>query len=197
MQALAYLVYFRQVLVGACLPNGMSWLLWTCGTLVLLAIEADSGAPISVLLLPAVCAFCSFVLAVRCLVLGSYIAPDPQDWAVLALDAAILLGYAAAAYGPSSAAASLGLIFVMLPGLSSTVASWPILRTTFREPGNERPTAWFVWSAAYGLSAVTVMAEGLHWAFLAYPLLNQAVHILMGFLAMNGGDSPAAEPGRT
>jgi hypothetical protein len=193
MQALAYLIYLRQVVAGECRPNGMTWLLWTVGTLVFLAIEADIGAPVSVLLLPAVCALCSLWLAVRCFVRASYIAPEPQDRTILALDAAILAGYGALVYGPFAvpSGSAAGLVFVMLPGISSVVAGWPIVRTTSIDPGNERPLAWFVWSAAYTLVALAAIAEGLSWPYLAYPAMNLGLHLVIGALAMRRLDSPA------
>ncbi len=68
-------------------------------------------------------------------------------------------------------------------------SSWPALRATFRDPGNERPLAWFVWSAAYGLLALAAMAEGLAWPFLVYPVLSQVTELLIGVFALDGGES--------
>jgi hypothetical protein len=186
-QALAYLIYARQVLRGACRPNGMSWLMWTYGTLVFFVIEVGTGAPLSVLLLPGICAVCSVFVAAESFRRAAYVAPQRQDWAILGVDVAILAGYLAMAWGPR--AGELALIFVLLPGISSTLQSWPILRTTCLEPGHERPLAWFVWSAAYGLMALAAMADGLSWHYLVYPLLSQPVHILIGFFAMQGRES--------
>jgi hypothetical protein len=192
-QALAYLIYARQMLCGECRPNGMTWLMWTYGTVVFFLIEADTGAPLSVLLLPGICTACSVYVAAESFRRASYVAPDRQDWAILGLDGAILLGYLALAYGPWPTP-ELALLFVLLPGISATLQSWPILRTTCLEPRHERPLAWFVWSAAYALMALAAVADGLSWHYLVYPALSLPVHVLIGVFAAAGRQSrdPAA-----
>ena len=171
----------------------MTWLMWTYGTLVFFLIEVDTGAPLSVLVLPGICAVCSVYVAAASFRRAAYIPPDRQDWAVLGLDVGILFGYLALAMGPN---AELALVFVLLPAISSTLTSWPILRTTCLEPQHERPLAWFVWAAAYGLMALAAVADGLSWHYLAYPVLSQAVHILIGLFAMEGREAPRALGGR-
>ena len=67
---------------------------------------------------------------------------------------------------------------------SALTSSWPVLRTTYADPGNERPLAWFIWSAAYGLLVLAAMAEHMPWQFLAYPVLSQVICMLIGCFAM-------------
>ncbi len=148
LQAVAYMIYLLQVVRAECRPNGMTWLMWSYGTLVLLIIEWDVGAPISILILPAVCAFCSLFVAGCAFARSAYIAPDRQDWAVLGLDVMILAGYVGFANGLAGQAGGdtdRTLVFVFLAGATTLTSSWPILRTTFLEPAYERPAAWFVW----------------------------------------------------
>ena len=192
-QAVAYLIYFMQVLRDECRPNGMTWMMWSYGTFVFFAIELHLGAPVPVLLLPAVCMLCSIGVAVYAFARRVHLRPERQDWSVLGFDAALMAGYAgfvlaAPVGGPVEDA---GLAFVALAGISAVTSSWPALRTTFRDPGNERPLAWFVWSAAYGLLALAAMAEGLAWPFLVYPLLSQVTSMLIGVFALDGGKSMA------
>jgi hypothetical protein len=194
LQAIAYIVYVLQVVRAECRPNGMTWLMWSYGTLVLLIIEWDVGAPVSILILPAVCAFCSLFVAGYAFARGAYIAPDPQDWVVLGLDVLILAGYVAFAHGLAGEAggdADRTLVFVFLTGATTLTSSWPILRTTFLQPGHERPAAWFVWCAAYASMGAAMILEGLTWQYGVYPVLSLAIHLAIGFFALNRGKRPA------
>ena len=74
LQVVAYTIYTLQVVRAECRPNGMTWLMWSYGTLVLLIIEWDVGAPISILILPAVCSVCSLFVAGYAFARSAYIA---------------------------------------------------------------------------------------------------------------------------
>jgi hypothetical protein len=182
LQALAYAAYFRQVLAEDCRPNGMTWLMWTYGTAVLFFIEYDMGAPFAVLVLPAVCLLCSIGVAGYAFARASCLPPERQDWAVLSLDLGITIGYVVLVMG--SDAVETGLVFVLLTGLTNFTSSWPIMRTTYREPHNERPIAWFIWSAAYALLALVAMIEDMPWPYLVYPLCSLVVHLAIGFFTL-------------
>ena len=49
-----------------------------------------------------------------------------------------------------------------------------------------------MWSTAYGLLALSAMAEGLPWPFLVYPIAFQAVAFLIGLFALDGVDAAVA-----
>lgn len=188
LQVVAYTIYTLQVVRAECRPNGMTWLMWSYGTLVLLIIEWDVGAPVSILILPAVCAACSLFVAGYAFARSAYIAPDRQDWAVLGLDVMILAGYVAFAYGLVASAdrdVDQSMVFVFLTGATTLTSSWPILRTTFLEPGHERPAAWFVWCAAYTAMGAAMILEGLSWQYGVYPVLSVAIHLAIGIFALN------------
>jgi cbb3-type cytochrome oxidase subunit 3 len=198
LQALAYAVYLRHMIASGVRPNAISWVMWTFGTLVFLAIEVRLGVPASALILPSVCLTCSIGVIAWALRRGGYLAPERGDWAVCAVNGLLMLGYVWLALGPGAkgdapgGADALGLALVSFAAVAALTASWPMLRTTYRDPGNERPLAWFVWSTAYGCLALAVMAEGLSWHYLAYPALCQVVHLLIGIFALEAGDSGAA-----
>jgi hypothetical protein len=198
LQALAYGVYLRHMASSGVRPNAMSWVMWTYGTLTFLAIEIHLGVPASALILPTVCLICSVGVIAWSLRRGGYLLPERTDWVVCAVNGLLMLGYVWLALGPGAggdAGEGLGLALVSFAGVAALTASWPMLRTTYRDPGNERPLAWFVWSTAYGCLALAVMAEGLSWPYLAYPVLCQIVHLLIGLFAVEGADSPAAARG--
>lgn len=196
LQAVAYIIYVVQVVRAECRPNGMTWLMWSYGTLVLLIIEWDVGAPISILILPAVCSVCSLFVAGYAFARSAYIAPDRQDWAVLGLDVLILAGYVVFAHGVDASVETAApdvdksMVFVFLTGATTLTSSWPILRTTFLEPGHERPAAWFVWCAAYAVMGAAMILEGLSWQYGVYPVLSFAIHLAIGIFAVNRHKTP-------
>lgn len=201
VQALAYFVYLRQVVAEDCRPNGMTWLMWSYGTALLLYIEMDLGAPFAALFLPAVCLICSITVAGYAFARSAYIPAERQDWAVLSLDLGISAAYVSLVLPHDPADAGLdteidagiaagmetGLVFVLLTGLTSFTSSWPIMRTTYLEPHHERPLAWFIWAAAYALLALAIMAEDMDWPYLVYPMISLVVHLAIGFSAIKGG----------
>jgi len=188
VQALAYLVYLRQVVAEDCRPNGMTWLMWSYGTALLLYVEIDQGAPFAALVLPTVCLLCSIAVASCAFARSAYIPPERQDWAVLSLDLGVSAGYVASSVvgDPAEFGLDTGLMFVLLTGLTTFTSSWPIMRTTYLDPQHERPLAWFVWALAYGLLALAVMLENMAWPYLAYPLIALLVHLAIGFSAVSG-----------
>lgn len=191
LQGCAYIVYILQMVRAECRPNGMSWVMWAYGTAVLLVIEVRLGAPLSVLVLPAICLACSITIAVHAYWRGVALAPTRLDWGVLGLDVMLTVAYVALVLKEAHPAetAALGLVFVALTGATSLTSTWPILCSTWREPSHERPLAWFIWSAAYGMLALAVMLEGLSWHYLVYPTLCQALHVVIGVFAMEAIDT--------
>jgi hypothetical protein len=193
LQALAYLIYFRQVLRADIAPNGMSWAMWSYGTLVFFVIEADMGAPVSLLILPGVCALCSLGIATHAFLRAAYLPPARGDWAILWIDMGIIGGYVGLLYGihggtEPSPDYPVGLVFILMAGISSVTSSLPILRSTWSEPRHEQPLAWFVWAAAYGAMMATALIEGLSWHHQLYPFLSLVVHLAIGFFALS--DAP-------
>ena len=188
VQLVAFFLYIRTLRRGQTRPNGMSWLMWAYGSMVPFYIEGDTGAPLPVLLAPILCALLSMYVAARAFLHGPSVPAAPHDWLVLALDLAILGGYLAFA---SAILPGEGLetAFLLLPAASSVLSFWPILRSTCLDPAGERPLAWFVWSVSYGLMAFAVMAAELPWPYLAYPVITQAMNLLVGLLAMGGAET--------
>jgi hypothetical protein len=191
LQVLAYLLYFRQVLRADIAPNGMSWSMWSYGTLVFFVIEADLGAPVSLLILPGVCALCSLGVATHAFLRAAYLPPARGDWAILWIDMGIIGGYVALLYGvhggvEPSPHYPIGLVFILMAAISSVTSSLPILRSTRAEPQHEQPLAWFVWAAAYAAMMATALIEGLSWHHQLYPFLSLVVHLAIGFFALSG-----------
>ena len=185
VQLAAFVLYIRSLRRGRARPNGMSWLMWAYGSLVPFYIASDTGAPAPVLLVPVLCALLSMWVAFRAFVGGPSVPAARHDWLVLAVDVAILGGYLAHLSGRLPGE-GVDASFLLLPAASSVLSFWPVLRSTCLDPSHEQPLAWFVWSVSYGLMALAVMAAGLPWPYLAYPVITQAMNILVGLLAMGG-----------
>ena len=74
--------------------------------------------------------------------------------------------------------------FVVLPALSSLLSAWPIVRTTWADPCREHPWPWLLSAASDGLVAAAVLAEGLGWQYLAYPVVTLATQLPVAALAL-------------
>lgn len=192
VQAASYLIYVAQMLRRDCRPNGMSWVMWSYGGLVVVAMQAHLGAPWTVVAVPAVGLACSVAIAVVAFSRCDRLRPDRQDWTALGIDAMLTAGYVAAV-----AAGALSRAFgavVALVGLCALTSAWPALRSTFANPRNERPLAWFVGAGSHGLMALATLAEGLAWPFLVYPALSLATELAVGLLALRAGGSAGPRP---
>lgn len=201
LQASAYFLYTRLVLKCETRPNGMSWLMWAYGTFVFFFIEFDVAAPLSVLILPAVCMVCALIVSVYSFVKSSYIPPERGDYAALFVDLLLMGSYLVLLLLLSTGVitgeqqASLAMIFLVLTSLSTLVTFYPIMRTTFEDPCGENPIPWFIWTVAYGLLLYTVMIEGMSWQYMIYPILNILLHGSIGVFALT--DDPRTLPWKT
>lgn len=190
LQVLSYTIYLRLTLDGRCRPNGISWLMWSYGTAVLLVVEAGVGTPVSVMLAPAFCLVCSCIVTAWAMRDGSGDRPAASDFAALAIDVAILATYVAAMHGGERAGREAEVWLVLLPAASSIVSAWPTLVSTWRAPGRERPLSWLLSAGADMLVALAVLAEGLEWQYLVYPLVTLTTQVGIAVLAMPGLRSP-------
>ena len=127
VQAASYLIYVAQTLRRDCRPNGMSWVMWSYGGLVVVAMQVHLGAPWTVVAVPAVGLACSVAIAVVAFSRCDRLRPDRQDWTALGIDAMLTAGYVAAV-----AAGALSRAFgavVALVGLCALTSAWPALRS--------------------------------------------------------------------
>ncbi len=191
-------VYARQYLLGLTQPNGASWLMWAFGSALMLLAEADLGVPRVVLGPLAVAAIGAMAILARRTFLTGKPLIQGQDYLVLAFNFGIAAWTLLLLAGPVGALGfdeGAELLFVALSATAAVTAAWPTLGSVCLGAGRELPHAWFIWSAAYGLLALTVMAEGLGWHYLIYPLVAQASHLLIGLFALGGAEAPGENLG--
>jgi hypothetical protein len=181
-----YVWYSLTVLSGKTKPNAASWLMWLFGAWVEFktfdAIDhhwSSSALPFACMLGVGLVFFATLVMQLRSRISGSnhtiYEESDPRDYLLVGADAG-----AYALFLMTGAAAWANWIAVG----SSVVTFYPIWKTTYRSPENERPWPWLIWSAAYTMMFLAVLAEGGEEVFAKsfYPIFYLALHLPVALL---------------
>jgi hypothetical protein len=186
--AAGFWLYARRILRGEVRPNGMSWLMRSYGTAVIILIWAGLALPTPLLVQPLASLACALAVAALVLRRGSWLRPARQDYWVLVADLALLGGCLVAMHGPWAGSAGtpegLATVAFLAASLRKVAPYWPILRTTFLDPSGEHPDAWFAWAAGYGALLLAAASAGLGWAFLLFPAATLAIHVGLGWLAL-------------
>lgn len=198
VQALGYLRYLHFVRKGEIQPNPASAIMFAYGTGLLTVFEAAAGAGLELLVLPAICT--AFAVLEAVLVANRLRQEAPDRIAKLAFAVDLLLSalYLALWLTQQSGSASiridpvLALIFLICVNATTFTSFIPLLRSTLRNPGRERPDPWIVWAVAYALLIVaTLLDEGVgRPSLLIYPTTNLILHATLAGLAFRSA-SPA------
>lgn len=191
LQAAGYALYLRHALRSETRPNPASWLMFAYGTALVVALEAASGGTWPVLLLPAVCALSSVGVALVAFQAGATLrALDRADRVAFGLDVTLTIAYLAAWLARALHLVAprlftvVGAVLLVGAAATSITSFAPIIRSTYRAPGTERPGPWLVWMAAYlALGATTLLATDAP-ALLVYPGINVALHALVAGLSL-------------
>lgn len=186
--AIGFAIYAGQTARGLSRPNGASWTMWAYGAAAPLFAGVEADAPRAILA-PLAVVFCG-ALWIAATSLARH--RHSGDGVILLTNAGIVLWSLLALAAPTAGRGfeqDAGLVFVILSGLAAVTAAWPTLSGVVLDPAREKPLAWFVWSAGHGLMALAVMGEGLGWHYLVLPLLAQAVHLMIGVLALAPSES--------
>lgn len=190
--AAGFVLYMGQAARGLSRPNGASWTMWAYGAAAPLCAGAEAGLPGAILAPLAVVLLGALWTAARSLSSGGSGIAGGSDGLILLPNAGLVLWSLLALAAPAAERGfeqDAGLVFVLLSALAAVTAAWPTLRGVVLDPALEKPLAWFVWSAGYGVMALAVMAEGLGWHYLVLPLLAQAIHLMIGVLALVPNES--------
>lgn len=185
---IGYCIYAWQVVKKENTPNGTTWLMWAYGIFVFFFIEFDASAPVSILLLPGFETIAAIGIASYAYYKASYIKPDKSDYITLFIDVFLLVSYLVIVFLLKQnilSTLSVSLVsatFILLTSLSTITSFIPILRSTYKNPANERPFAWFVWGTAYTFLLITIISEDLGWYFFVYPILNLLLHYGLALL---------------
>jgi hypothetical protein len=184
-QLAAYLVYIRYFLGGAIRPNPISWIMFAYGTSLMLFLEWRVGASWEVLLLPAVCAVMSIVVALMCFSKGPAAPADTVERWAFGADIGLTFGYIAMV-GRVGSSAIFNAAFVVASNATTITAFIPILLSTARNPEHEKAAPWVLWTFAYGLLGITTwLSSGLSEpTLLIYPIASVVLHGAIATLAL-------------
>ncbi len=117
---------------------------------------------------------CALILAYA-MVRGKFSKPGPAEaWAFVLGVAASILWYR---YRQAT-----GANMIVLAAL--TIALSPTWLATYRNPFVDIPRSWFLWSTAYGITAINVLiSPDSGWIALVNPIVSVIAHGLVGILS--------------
>ena len=181
-----YANYLRNFLKKSIRPNAASFLMFAYGTTLLAFLEWRSGAAASLLALPIACAALSIVVGLLCLPRGATESIDGFEKIAFTVDIGLTVIYLAATSSSVPDHRLLTTTCLLASNLSTIVCFIPILRSTWRSPERELPTAWLIWTVAYGLLALEVLLahQLTQPLLLLYPVLNALLHGLVAILSI-------------
>ncbi|WP_157999629.1 SET domain-containing protein [Allomesorhizobium alhagi] len=191
LQVAGYLYYANKARKRELEPNSTSWIMWGYGTSLLLVIELDSGATAAMLILPTACALSSIAVGFICWQHNTLRWPKETwertslytDLMLTAMYAGtwVLLGTSLLSDTQKEAA---DIAILVLVNLSTFVTFIPMLINTWREPRNENPWPWTVWTAAYlALGLTTVSSPEWKWYLLMYPVECMLLHAAVAWIS--------------
>ena len=185
LQLLGYALYVGLFVRRRIRPNAASSFMFAYGTALLVLLEWSAGGTWPVLLLPAVCAAASIVVALLCLRAGATEPVDRTEAIAFSADVWLTSLWAALAFGYGNIG-PYATGFLLVGNLTTLTAFIPVLRSTWRTPGREQPEPWIVWTCAYVTLAATTwkVDGGRNWALLVYPMLNVALHATIAAMAL-------------
>lgn len=192
MQALGYLRYLHLALKGETQPNPVSAIMFAYGTGLLTVFEAAAGVAPAVLILPLVC---TAFAVLEALLVAKHLrreAPDRIATLAFVVDLALSALYLAIWITQRAGSASIRIdpllasAFLLCVNATTVTSFVPLVRSTFRDPGRERPGPWIAWAVAYALLLVaTLLGDGItHPSLLVYPATNLVLHAALAGLTL-------------
>ncbi len=189
LQASGYLAYGFKVLKRDITPNATSWLMFAYGTALVLILEWDRNAQFALLILPAICALSSILVAVYCVGRTNAWWPEHRlERASFLLDITLTIAYLCTwlllTYGIiNSSERNWAVIFILVClNLGIFTSFYPLLRQVYNHPGSEKALPWLIWTCAYvTLAFATLTEQGGVNELMLYPLINAFVHGSIGF----------------
>lgn len=173
LHGIAYLLYNVQTKLGQSNPNAASWSIWAfLSTLNALTFAASSGDFVAALQFytgSVACILTFFYV----LVIGRFAWPKPKDWAMFGI------GFLASIVWWWSRSASAGNFIVLI---AFVISFLPTLEGVWKDPANEKPLAWILWSVALLVTSVNVVILGKTGSLLT-PFVLLLLHGAVAFLS--------------
>lgn len=194
LQALGYFMYITKALRHELEPNAATWLMFAYGTATLTILEWDRDAHAYLLVLPVVCAVLSLYVAYLCWKRGAlrWKGAGRVAQASFIADVGLTVAYVALWFAAERQLVSESvrleavLGFLVLSNLSTIVQFVPLMHGAYREPSNEHPLPWTVWTSAYlTLGLLTYLETGtVRTELMLYPTLAALLHGSVAALAL-------------
>jgi len=178
LQLAGHTIYVRSVLRSSMQPNTASWLIWAYGGVLEAASYIAMSGDWVKWLLPIACNFACVVTFALLLGKGRFAWLSSWEWICLGID---MMGLIVWWHWRSATWAHL----VMQIGVP--ISFVPIFLSVWRNPANEHPLPWVIWSAAYFLGTVTVVLRWQEWPEVVFSLNNLICHALIGVLCFRAG----------
>jgi len=161
---LGYWIYYRESHAekDAIKPEPMSWMLWTFGSLVNLFSYSILSGDLVKDILPFVCSVaCILIFIDQWKARGRRLEKVTKEGlSMLSLDVISLV----------VGCLTMSALVTNISCQVGTVATYvPIIMSTDKEPTREKPLPWILWSLAYGLDVILVIARWEQWGDVVYP----------------------------
>lgn len=196
VQSVGYGIYLY--LTGKAIePQPTTWFMWGSTTWIIAMLEAHvmlrhGETHWELLLLPLICGFMAFIVALRCWQRGTLRWPEEwQDQFALVVGMGLtclgyLPGFALVEYGliAGSTHAFMAAALLSILNFITVVEFSPLLRSTWKNPSNERALPWVIWGGAYGMLLLATALETGWSPLLVYPGMNAVLHGFVGILAL-------------
>jgi len=169
-----YIVYNRDIFLGACRPNAVSWALWTMAIILNMASYFSMTGDLLQNSL-------QIVSSGACAITFGY-ALYKKNYSPLTATDKFTLGTGIIAVAcwwwfDSAVFANMIIQFAIV------AAFIPTYKSVWNNPANEKPTPWFIFSLAYLLLCLTVFLRWQgSWADLVFPLLGVGLHLALAIL---------------
>jgi hypothetical protein len=175
----AYAIYLRQIFGGGSIPNPASWTIWA-GLSILNALTFWKGSR------DALATAQFFTGSVACFIVwafalgaGKFAPLDAMAWTVLVL----CIAACAVWYLTNAVYASIAVGVILL------VSSVPTIAGVWRNGSIEQPLPWYMWTAAFAITAVNVFwrtdrTKPRWWFLMVVPITGIVIH---GVVAIGAG----------
>jgi hypothetical protein len=165
---LAYIVYNKDAFLGLSKPNAVSWGLWTMVTILNMASYFVMTGDILKNSLPIVASFACITTFGLALYKKNYVPLSTIEKLALTTGVIAIIGW----YLFRSA------VFAnVILQLANAAAFVPTYRSVWKNPANEKPLPWGIFTTAYALLCITVLLrfDG-KFAELLFPFLGLILH---------------------
>lgn len=172
LQVIGYLAYYVPLYKGESKPNIAVWTLWSFGTLVgFISFKGMSEGWVKSIL-PMLCNLSCISILLVALYYGRYKPIDGYEKKVgVIYIVAALVAMFTPAYGN------------LVQQLGTFVSFLPQIRSVRNGKAVERPTPWFIWTAAYTTLLVVCLLDFERWEQLVYPINCLILHGTVGLIA--------------